>query len=140
MASVCSSGEIGICTDGASESMIDERELTLAGRDFVPPPFSPVRSSASTSRNRKTKLSTRRSRSASIVSVESAPALAYHELRELDLESTLVAKEDEPAPLPVLNGSQNGREGDHGLSNSYMQAVTGGRLTDSCTRFSVRLS
>lgn len=118
MASVCDGDGIEICTDGHSESMIDERELTTAGRDFIQPEFSPIRRSTSTSSRKKVRR----------FSAFSAAPVVAPELHELDLESTLVAGQSFLSSNPM---SKSNCDEDNGISSSYMQAVTGGRLADT---------
>lgn len=126
MASVCDGDEIEFVH---IESMIDERELTLAGRDFSPPQFSPIRRSplniGKTARRHSEGYS-------AAPDVEVAP-----EIQELDLESTLVPGKSFLSSNPTSKSSSD--EDRCGISSSYMQAVTGGRLSDSSVVHQVSL-
>ena len=130
MASVCNGDSVDsfYTGDSASGRVMDERELTLSSKNFVPPTFSPVRRPSSTLdriKRRRKKVTTSTPQLKAVQSPLEAP-----ELHELDLESTLKASGSAPSDFKTRS-SGVGSPGGGGLSSSYMRAVTEGRVLPS---------
>jgi len=136
MASVCI-GDSDDYADCSSESAMDERELTLASNDFIPPTFSPVRRPAGTLFGR-TKRGKKRFSTSSTPQLKIVPPspLEVPELSELDLESTLKARgsaSSSSSDVMTRSGSVGSHGVNLGVSNSYMRAVTDGRFMEPTT-------